>query len=127
MGNLDSLVSIRLARAHRALEVSKSLFESKYFTDSLSKSYYAIFYAATAALQSIGIEPKRHATTIQKFHEQFILTNKIDRYHHSTLANAFRTRNLADYELTWETSEEEAEEQLKRASEFIGAIEKILK
>ena len=127
MGSIDSLIPLRLKRARQALAVAKRLFEEKFFNDTLSKSYYAIFYAAGAALESIGIQTKRHATTIQKFHEQFILTNKVDEYHHLTLANAFRTRNLADYELTWEAEEEEAKDQLKRAEEFIKTIEELLK
>ena len=127
MGSIDSLVPIRLKRAHKTLAAAKSLLEEKFFNDSLSKSYYAIFYAAGAALESVGFQTKRHATTIQKFHEQFILTNKVDEYHHLTLANAFRTRNLAYYELTWEAEEEEVKDQIKRAEEFIKAIEELLK
>lgn len=127
MGSIDSLTSIRLKKAYQTLKVAKSLYENKFFTDSLSKSYYAIFYAAGAALQSIGIQAKRHATTIQKFNEHFIKNEKIDKEHYLTLSNAFRTRNLADYELTWEADEEETKDQLKRAEAFINAIEQLLK
>ncbi len=127
MGSLDSRVSLRLKRAHQALKVAKIVYEAQFFTDSLSKSYYAIFYAAGAALESIGIQTKRHATTIQKFNEHFVKNGKVDKEHYLTLSNAFRTRNLADYELTWDTEEEEVKDQLKRAEEFIKVIEQMLK
>lgn len=126
MGSIN-LVTLRLKRAKKTLEASKALFQANFFLDSLSKSYYAVFYAAGAALENIGIQTKRHATTIQKFNECFVKNGKVDKEHYLTLSNAFRTRNLADYELMWEAGEEEAEEQLRRAEEFIQAIEQILK
>lgn len=126
MGSIN-LVTLRLQRAKKTLDASKALSELNFFLDSLSKSYYAIFYAASAALESIGIKTKRHATTIQKFNECFVKNGKVDKEHYLTLSNAFRTRNLVDYELTWEAGEEEAKEQLKRAEEFIKTIEKLLK
>ncbi|MBI3019480.1 MAG: HEPN domain-containing protein [Deltaproteobacteria bacterium] len=90
MGSIN-LVTIRLKRARQALAVAKRLFEEKFFNDSLSKSYYAIFYAAGAALESIGIQTKRHATTIQKFNEHFVKNGTVDKEYYLTLSNAFRT------------------------------------
>ena len=126
MGSIN-LVILRLQRARKTLEASKVLYQQNFFSDSLSKSYYAIFYAAGAALESIGIQTKRHATTIQKFNEHFVKNGKVDKEYYLTLSNAFRTRNLADYELTWEAEEEETQDQLQRAENFIKTIEELLK
>lgn len=48
-------------KAERALAVAESLLRGGYPADAASKSYYAMFYAAQAALRAEGIEVIKHS------------------------------------------------------------------
>ena len=41
-----------LEKAEQALAISRQLLESGYLPDGISKAYYAMFYAANAALRA---------------------------------------------------------------------------
>jgi uncharacterized protein (UPF0332 family) len=40
-----------MARAERSLSAANLLIRNGYFTEAVSRAYYAVFYAATALLQ----------------------------------------------------------------------------
>ena len=46
---------ILMERAYEKLEVAKSLFENGFYSDAVSRAYYAMFYAARALLSEKNI------------------------------------------------------------------------
>ena len=52
---------------------------------SLSASYYAMFFAAAAALEKVGVWRAKHSAVIAAFGEQFAKTKRVDARYHSML------------------------------------------
>ena len=46
--------------------------------NSVSRAYYAMFYAAKAALLSRGLDLRKHSASIAKFRELFVITGQVD-------------------------------------------------
>ena len=61
------LAFIRLAAA-------RSLIQNDFHDDAVSRAYYAMYYAAKAALLTLGIDLKRHSSTVALFTEHFVRT-----------------------------------------------------
>jgi len=71
-----------MAKAHSSLTAARKLLEELLFAESISRSYYAMFYAAKALLLLDGIEVSKHSAVIAAFGREYAKTGKIDpRYH----------------------------------------------
>jgi uncharacterized protein (UPF0332 family) len=55
---------------------------------SLSASYYAMFYAASAALERVGVSRAKHSAVIAAFGEHFAKTKQVDVRYHAMLLGA---------------------------------------
>jgi len=88
---------------------------------SLSASYYAMFYAASATLEQGGVSRAKHSAIIAAFGEQFAKTKRVDARYHAMLLGAFALRSAADYETHAALSLEAAEETLNNARSFVAA------
>jgi uncharacterized protein (UPF0332 family) len=93
---------------------------------SLSASYYAMFYAAFAALETVGVSRAKHSAVIAAFGEQFAKTKRLDARYHSMLLGAFALRSAADYETHAALSRETAEETLGNARSFVAACRSLI-
>ena len=93
---------------------------------SLSASYYAMFYAASAALEKVGVSRAKHSAIIAAFGEQFAKTKRVDARYHSMLLGAFALRSAADYETHAALSPETAEETLGNARSFVAACRALI-
>jgi len=58
---------ILMEKAHEKLKAAKVLFERKFYSDAVSRAYYAMFYAARALLSEKNIYPKTHRGVISQF------------------------------------------------------------
>lgn len=70
----------RLQKGKEDLEAAKELFANDKFSQSINRSYYAIFHATRALLVFDRFDSKKHSGVIHFFHHNYIATNKID-YH----------------------------------------------
>ena len=86
-----------LARAADALEEADALLRGQFFPASITRSYYAMFYAARGLLSSRGISPKSHGGTLQRFAEQFVKTGLLPAEMSSMMGAAMELREQADY------------------------------
>ena len=77
--NPEELITKRLNKAYKNLDVAKSLFANKFYGDSVSKSYYAIFFAAKALLLTKKLYPKKHSGVISFLNRYFVKTNEVGR------------------------------------------------
>ena len=91
------LVQHWLTLAEEKLEVAQELFDLGYFDDATSRAYYGMFYAAKAALLSIGIDTKSHAGVLNQFSQHFIKTQKLDKRYGRMLALVMQARETSDY------------------------------
>ena len=120
--NVD-LSKHRLERAKDDLEASKLLVDNNKFSQSISRSYYAIFHAARALLALENFDSKKHSGIISYFNKNFIKTRKIEKRYSKILMDAQDFRTDSDYDDFFVASKEEAVKQLEDAAKFIEKIE----
>lgn len=125
-GGLKEEVVKLLERADEALAVTKTLFNNEYFGDSVSKAYYAMFYAASALLIQNNIVCHKHSAIISAIGRYFVKGGKLKTKFHQMLIAAFEDREMADYNVAWNATADEAKKRYLSASAFIEAIKKII-
>ena len=76
---------------------AQQIFEIGLFDDAISRAYYAMFYAAKAALLSKGVELRRHSASIAKFRELFVITGQVDSEYLHYLGQVQSARERSDY------------------------------
>lgn len=115
-----------LEKAEQALEISRQLLEEDYLPDAISKAYFAMFYAANAALRTQDIVVSKHSAVIAEFGKAYAKTGLIDPKLHRALIDAFDERQEADYNVFLELEEKEARQRVEDAQAFIEAVRSYL-
>ncbi len=125
----EQLEAIRayLDRADEALQAARLLLYNGLIRDSVSKVYYAVFYAATSVLISIGKNPSKHSGVISLFGLELVKKGSIDAKYGRMLSTAFDDRNISDYRVSQEVSVETAETRIAEAEEFLSRMERYLR
>jgi uncharacterized protein (UPF0332 family) len=85
-----------------------------------------MFYAASAALEKVGVSRTKHSAIIAAFGEQYVKTKRIEARYHAMLLGAFALRSAADYETHAALSSETAEETLNNARAFVAACRALI-
>ena len=111
-----------MGRAEEKLRSANLLFENNMFTDAISEAYYAMFHAAKALLILRSIYPKTHAGVVSQFGLQFVNEGLIEEFYAKSLTKAQTKREKADYDIYYESSEEEAESLIEDAEKFLDRI-----
>ena len=86
-------------KAGEALAAARYTLDGGFLTTSINRVYYAAFYAARAALLSLGEAPKTHQGIILRFHFHFVKTGQIDARVAAILSLAEELREGADYDV----------------------------
>jgi len=111
-----------IERAQRYLRSAEMLCKDGDFESSVSRTYYAMFYAVEAALLTKGLSFSSHKGVISAFGENFVKTGIFPRDMGRELNRAFEKRQIGDYEYTFVISQDEAEEMFKNGKEFVNTI-----
>ncbi|MEK7257323.1 MAG: HEPN domain-containing protein [Bacteroidota bacterium] len=115
-------------RARLALEDATYLLKVRLsFGAASSRAYYAMFYAAEAILFSKNITTSSHNATISLFGFHFVKTGIFPPYYGKILSNAFEKRQVGDYDIFVEITQQEAEDVLNNAIDFVDKTEAYLK
>ena len=122
-----TLSDYRLNKAKEELQTASLNLEHDKISQSVNRSYYAIFHAARALLAFDLFDAKRHSAIIASFNQKYIATGQIDRSFYKMLAAAFDIRLKCDYQDFYVVSKKEAINQLDNAAQFIGCIENYIK
>ena len=123
MKEITSLIE----RADKYLKSSEMLLEEGDYESSVSRTYYAMFYAAEAVLLIKNLSFSSHRGLISAFGEHFIKTDIFPRDLGKEFNRAFEKRQLGDYEYTCVISKEEAREILEKGKDFVVKITEYLK
>lgn len=102
------------------------LLDSAAFSGAVSRAYYAMFHAATAALASRSLEFSKHSAMILGFGSNFAKTGLVEREYHQMLLKAFESRELADYDIYSKPEREWAETAVDQAERFLERMAKFL-
>jgi uncharacterized protein (UPF0332 family) len=115
-----------MERAGRFLASAQLLLDDGDTASSVSRSYYAMFLAAEAALLSRDIAASSHRGVIAAFGELFVKTGIFDKREGRSLARAHEQRLAADYDAATLVPVGEARELIETARGFVARIERWL-
>jgi len=114
---------ILIENAHEKLDAAKNLFENGFYNDSVSRAYYAMFFAAKALLFKKNIHPKTHRGLISQFGFEFVKKNEFKKELFDLLARAQEDREEADYGLFSNIDQNEAKIIIEGAQSFLNECE----
>jgi len=116
-----------IEKAERSLEAAKVLLDRGDYDFAVSRAYYAMFYCAKAMLLSKGITTKKHSSTISLFCEKFVKSGEFSEELASYLIDAFRKRQIGDYDVFVMPTKDEAEDLINKAESFVEEVKNWLK
>ena len=111
-----------ISEARHKLSVSRELIGLDEHEDSVSRSYYAMYFAARAALASEGSYPKTHSGVASEFGRLFVSTKRLPVKLVKDLEKTRSYREELDYTPGSKVPKETAEKVLKSAEKFVDAI-----
>lgn len=109
-----------IQKAQKSLDAARELRKLGYKDFAISRVYYAMFYVASAFLESKELSFSKHSAVISYFGKYFAKTNIIDPKYHRYLIEAQKARSQADYDTEIEFSDLEVDEYLQQAEEFLN-------
>jgi uncharacterized protein (UPF0332 family) len=105
---------------------AREILTSGHLEAAVSLAYYAMLYAARAALSERDEYARTHSGTWHLFHERYVTTGAFDQHLHALAHDAQRTREEGDYEAVT-PDRGEAERIVAGAADYIAAVEHMLK
>jgi uncharacterized protein (UPF0332 family) len=110
-----------MERAKRSVRSARNLLEDGDFDFALSRAYYAMFYAAKAALLRRGVQRSKHSGVIAAFAEHLVKPGCFPTADQRNLQAAFQERSEGDYAGIF-PSREKTEQRLRDADDFVARI-----
>ena len=91
-----------------------------------NRAYYAIFYAANAALATAGRQLSRHPAVLGLFRDTFIKTGVIEPSYLFDYEEVMKRRHLSDYDLNSLVTADFVRVSLEAAQRFVSRVERHL-
>lgn len=104
---------------------AREILASGHLEAAVSAAYYAMLYAARAALSESDEHARTHGGTWHLFHDRYVTTGAFDQHLHAMAQGAQRTREEGDYEAIT-PDREDAERIVTGAADYIAAVERML-
>jgi uncharacterized protein (UPF0332 family) len=118
------LARYRLDKAKSLLRDAETLFQASSNESSANRSYYAVLAAARALLALRGKDPESHEGVKVFLSKEFIKPGILPA-HSGEIFRVLQARRMdSDYGDFVEIRPAEAEDSLKKAREFVAAVEK---
>jgi len=115
-----------LRKALHRLKVAQSLHQQGEYEDSVSRSYYAIYHAAQAALLTEGLRAETHRGLATLFGLHLVEKGKLPKKLAKYLRNVRDDREEGDYEVYSDIDQETSQTAVREAEEFLQAIRSFL-
>ena len=117
-----------LEQANQAARSARVLHASGDTDGAVNRAYYAMFYAAHAALRHRGVEvaSSKHGTLVRRFGQHLIKPGLLPGTLGSSLGKALERRHRADYGSEPLTNED-VERAASEAEAFIAAVERLIR
>jgi uncharacterized protein (UPF0332 family) len=112
-------------QARDRAKLARVALDSRHLEGAVSAAYYAMLYAARAALSERDEYARTHGGTWHLFHERYVTTGAFDQHLHAMAQGSQRTREEGDYEAIT-PDRDEAERLVSGAGDFIAAVEQVL-
>lgn len=115
-----------LEMARRAVEAAERSIAADDAATAANRAYYAMLYAAQAALAGEDVGVRSHGAVHAAFGARFAKTRRLDPALHRWLLDAFDLRLLADYDPMWTLEAVSIQETVDQAGRMIATIEQFL-
>lgn len=115
-----------LDKAEQAIGAAKTLLRDGYRDFAVGCAYYAMFYTAEALLAEKGFTFKKHVGVHRSFSEHYIKTGVFEQKYFYWLIAAFNSRLVGDYAIRAEFEDEEVNEWISQAMEFLAKAREYL-
>ena len=122
MNTKEDYIAYKLERAQQSIEAAELLLNNGFFADSVSKIYYAVFYAVSAWLTKKKLNPKTHLGVKALFHKEFVFTGEVSKEQGEFFDMLQAKRFEADYENYPFINEEKVPKQLEEAKKFLELV-----
>jgi len=119
----NALIAYRISQAKETIEDAELLFANNKLRAAINRIYYGMFYSLLAIGLKHQFETSKHQQLLGWFNKNFIHTGKIEVKYGEMIKNAFRSRNISDYETDVIYSKENVDVMLIDMKEFIAAME----
>ncbi len=116
----------RLERAEEKIAAAQALLEDGFYSDAISRAYYAMYHAAKTLLESENITAKTHAGLIRMIGKEFVADGRMTDSLGKALTLAQEEREEADYEIAPEFSRDEASQRIEDAKRFLETTRELL-
>lgn len=114
--------SALLARARTEVAAARTLSTAGFDVQATSRAYYAAFYAAEAALLTLGETRSKHSGVIAAFGRLVVKDGGLDPEAGRALRRLFELRNAADY--AWLDASEDSERDVVADAEgFVDVVQ----
>ncbi|MEW6669394.1 MAG: HEPN domain-containing protein [Thermodesulfobacteriota bacterium] len=124
--NREALVRYRLEQADESIQSAQILFDNGKYRPSVSRSYYAMFYAVLALLTHKDIRASKHTGAMAAFNREFVKKGIFDKEFSRWLQEAFDLRQRADYREMFTIAPERAKGMLEQARTFVEEVKRRL-
>ena len=126
MAEKQELILAYLTLAGEKVDVAHKLVAVGYNDDALSRAYYAMFYAAKAALLTIDLSPGSHSGVVSQFSRNFVKTGQVERNYGRILARTMQARETSDYNPIKRALSAQAEQAIIDAEKFVERVRELL-
>lgn len=123
---MTELQSALFRKARRALASARLMVNHEDAETAINRAYYAMFYAAMAALDTRGERPKTHKGTRGRFDFHFIEPGLIPFEIGKMLAFAHELRIRSDYDAIVATDLAATSDLVNDAEHFVNAVEEMM-
>ncbi len=113
-----------LDAARRRLTAASTVVEEEDPSTALSAAYYAMLYAARAALSERDVYTKTHRGLWHELRRVFVETGELDADLVASVQKIQPEREQADYD-AWAAPAEDARHAIELAGNFIAAVEEL--
>ena len=120
------LVNFRRERAKETLRDAKVMFDKVSLLSTVNRIYYSIFYEVIALLLTKDLSSSKHSGVRSIFNKEFVKTGFAREELGEFYNKMFEFRQKGDYGDFVEFEKEKVAGWLKRAEEFISAIDEII-
>jgi len=116
------IVRLRLEKCREDLKFARLLIEQGAYRIGISRAYYAVFMAATAALLTLGITRRKHSGVHSAFNQYLVKPGFIEPEYGKIYKDALKARLDADYSDFAKFTKEQAESILSDAERFVERV-----
>ena len=119
-------MEILSAKAQTFLRTAERAMSDGDYDSCASRCYYAMFSVAQAALLAKGLRASSHKGVISLFGEHFVKTGVLEGHMGRAINYAYDARLVGDYGVSRSVAQEEAEDLLNTARDFVGKVKAYL-